>query len=141
MKNYYRVMLGRQSSYAEEAYKGNFIAGGFIKDRDITQHLSENWRDFNKEFIPLFLEQNPDKAKISAGLACGMLYTITKGIQIGDVVLCPDGTGNYEYHKGEVLPHRRSVRWFLKKISRDDMSESLRNSSSSSGTVSNISKY
>jgi restriction system protein len=43
----------------------------------------------------VFLEQNPDKTKIAAGLACGMLWTISKGIQIGDVVLCPDGKGNY----------------------------------------------
>lgn len=150
MKNYYRVMLGRKSAYAEEAYKGNFIAGGFIKDRDLTNRLSDNWRDFNKEFIPLFLEQNPDKKKVSAGLACGMLWTIAKGILIGDIVLCPDGkgnyyvgeiTGNYEYHKGEVLPHRRTVRWFPKTISRDEMSESLRNSAGSIGTISNISKY
>ena len=79
-----------------------------------------------------------------------MLWTIAKGIAIGDVVLCPDGkgnyyvgevTGNYEYHKGEVLPHRRAVRWFSKTISRDEMSESLRNSAGSIGTVSNISKY
>lgn len=47
MKNYYRIMLGRKSAYAEEAYKGNFIAAGFIKDRDLTQHLSDNGRDFN----------------------------------------------------------------------------------------------
>jgi len=150
MKNYYRVMLGRKSAYAEEAYKGNFIAAGFIKDRDLTQHLSDNWRDFNKEFIPLFLEQNPEKTKVSAGLACGMLWTIAKGVQIGDVVLCPDGKGNYytgevtggyEYHKGEVLPHRRAVRWFSRTITRDDMSESLKNSAGSIGTVSNISKY
>lgn len=150
MKNYYRIMLGRKSAYAEEAYKGNFIAAGFIKDRDLTQHLSDNWRDFNKEFIPLFLEQNPEKTKVSAGLACGMLWTIAKGVQIGDVVLCPDGKGNYyagevtggyEYHKGEVLPHRRAVRWFSRTITRDDMSESLKNSAGSIGTVSNISKY
>lgn len=150
MKNYYRIMLGRKSVYAEEAYKGNFIAAGFIKDQDLTNHLSNNWRDFNQQFIPIFLKQNPDKTKVSAGLSCGMLWTIVKGIQIGDITLCPDGKGNYyvgevmgnyEYHKGESLPHRRAVRWFSKTISRDEMSESLRNSAGSIGTVSNISKY
>jgi restriction system protein len=150
MKSYYRIMLGRKSAYAEEAYKGNFIATGFIRDRDLTNRLSENWRDFNKKFIPLLLKQNPDKTKVSAGLACGMLWTIAKGIMIGDVCLCPNGkgnyyvgevTGNYEYHKGEAMPHRRAVRWFSKMISRDQMSEALRNSAGSIGTVSNISKY
>lgn len=150
MKNYYRIMLGQRSIFAEEAYKGNFIAAGFIKDRDLTHHLPDNWRDFNKEFIPLFLEQNPGKAKVSAGLACGMLWTVAKGIQIGDVVLCPNGqgvyyvgevTGVYEYHKGQTLPHRRTVRWFLKTITREEMSVPLKNSTGSIGTVSTISQY
>jgi len=150
MKSYYRIMLGRKSAYADEAYKGNFIATGFIKDRDLSDHLSENWREFNKEFIPLFLEQNPEKTKVSAGLACGMLWTIAKGVQVGDVVLCPDGKGNYfpgeiiggyEYRRDAVLPHRRSVRWYTRVISRDEMSVALKNSSGSIGTVSNISKY
>lgn len=143
-------MLGRKSAHAEEAYKGNYIGAGFIKDRDLTNHLSDNFRDFNQEFIPIYLEQNPDKTKVSAGLRCGALWTIARGIQNGDIVLCPDGkrnyhvgevTGNYEYHKDESLPHRRTVRWFSKTISRDEMSESLRNSTGSIGTVSNISKY
>jgi restriction system protein len=150
MKNYYRIMLGRKSVFAEEGYKGNFIAAGYLHEKDITQHLSENWREFNKEFIPIYLKENPEKNKIAAGLACGMLWTVTKGIQIGDVVLCPDGkgsyytgevTGGYEYHKGEELPHRRPVRWYSRAILRDEMSESLRNSCGAIGTVSTISKY
>jgi restriction system protein len=150
MKNYYRIMLGRKSAFAEEAYKGNFIAAGFIQEKDLTQHLCENWRDFNKEFIPIFLKQNPEKNKIAAGLACGMLWTISKGVQVGDVVLCPDGKGNYyagdvtggyEYHKGEEMPHRRPVRWYSSIISRTELSEPLRNSTGAIGTVSNISKY
>ena len=150
LKNYYRIILGKKNKFAEEAYKGNFIGVGFIKDRDLTNHLSTNSRDFNKEFRLIYLEQNPKKTKVAAGLACGVLWTIAKIIQIGDVVVCPDGkrnyyvgevTGNYEYHKDETLPHRRTVRWFSKTISRDEMSQSLRNSAGSIGTVSNISKY
>jgi restriction system protein len=100
--------------------------------------------------IPIYLKENPGKSKISAGLACGMLWTISKGIQIGDIVLCPDGQGNYhvgevidayEYCKGENLPHRRPVRWLSRNISKDELSESLKNSAGSIGTVSNISKY
>lgn len=150
MKNYYRIMLGQRSMFAEEAHKGNFIAGGFIKDKDLTNHLPDNWRDFNKEFIPLFLEQNPQKTKISAGRACGMLWTICKGVKVGDVVLCPDGQGSYyvgeviggyEYYKGQILPHHRAVRWFPGAIVRDEMSESLKNSAGSISTVSNVSQY
>ncbi len=150
MKNYYRIMLGRKSAFAEEAYKGNFIAAGFIDDRDLTHHLPDNWRDFNKQFIPIFLEQNPDKTKIAAGLACGMLWTICKGVQVGDIALCPDGkgnyyagevTGDYEYHKGEEWQHRRPIRWYSRLISRTEFTEPLRNSTGAIGTVSNISKY
>ena len=143
-------MLGKKSAYAKEAHEGSFIGAGWLPDLDLTNKLPDNWREFNQKYIPIYLEQNPDKTKVSAGLACGMLRTITKGVLIGDIILCPDGqgnylvgevTGDYEYHKGEVLPHRRSVRWYGRNISRDEVSESLRNSAGSIGTVSNISKY
>ena len=143
-------MLGQRSIYADECYKNNFIGAGWLEDVDLTNKLPDNWREFNKKFIPLLLEKDPSKTKVSAGLACGMLWTIAKGISVGDIVLCPDGKGNYyvgeiigeyEYHKGEILPHRRPVRWFSKIISREEMSESLRHSAGSIGTVSNISKH
>lgn len=150
MKNYYRIMLGQKSIYAKEAYSGNYIGAGWLPDINLSGEFSDNWREFNKKFIPIYLEKNPDKKKISAGLACGMLYTICKGIVVGDIVLCPDGlgsyyvgevTGEYEYVVGGLLSHRRAVRWFTRSISREEMSESLRNSAGSIGTVSNISKY
>jgi restriction system protein len=150
MKNYYRVMLGEKSIYAEEAYKGNFVGVDFGIDRDLTNHLPDNWRDFNKEFIPLYLKNRPNKSKIAAGLACGMLWTLAKGLQIGDVVLCPDGKGNYnvgeltsgyEYKKGFVLPHRRNVRWYSSVIARSEMSDSLVNSTGAIGTLSRITKH
>jgi restriction system protein len=150
MKNYYRIMLGKKSVYAEEAHKGNFIGTECLGDIDLSNRIPESWREFNEKFIPVFLEKNPEKTKISAGLACGMLHTITKGIVIGDTVLCPDGqgnyfvgevTGNYEYHKNQTLPHRRNVNWFPRTISRDEISEQFKNSAGSIGTVSNITKY
>lgn len=150
MKNYYRIMLGRKSVYAEEAHNGNFIGAGWFGDIDLSKKLPDNWRDFNGKFIPLYLKENPEGSKVAAGLACGMLYTIAKGILIGDIVLCPDGKGNYfvgdiigdyEFKKNQTLPHRRSVRWYSRTISREEMSESLRNSAGSIGTVSNVTRY
>ncbi len=150
MRSYYRVMLGRRSTYAGEAYRANFIGGGFIKDVDLTTSLLDNWRDFNKKFIPIFLEQNPDKTKISAGLACGMLWTIAKGISEGDIVLSPDGSGSYyvgeavgpyRFVKDHELQHQRPVRWYSRIIKREEMSEALRNSTGSIGTISDISRY
>ncbi len=149
-RNYYRIMLGRKSAHAQECYDGAFIGGDWGMDFDLNGKLPENWRDFNKEFIPAFLERNPEKSKVAAGLACGMLHTICKGINIGDIVLCPNGSGSYyvgeviegySYVPGGILPHRRKVQWYPKTIDRSEMSQALQNSAGSIGTVSNISKH
>jgi restriction system protein len=150
MKNYYRVMLGKKSIHANECFKGNFIGTDFDIREDLTNKLSEDWRDFNKHFIPVYLASHPDKTKIGAGLACGALWTVSKGIEIGDVVLCPDGTGkyrvgevsgNYHYEPGGILRHRRPVMWLHSIIDRSAMSDALRNSAGSIGTASNITKH
>jgi restriction system protein len=151
MKNYYRVMLGKKSIYAEECFAGNFIGADFGIAQDLTRKLPEEWRAFNREFIPIYLANHPDKTKIGAGLACGALWTISKGIRKGDVVLCPDGSARYRvgeissddyvYVAGGILPHRRSVHWLPTTIDRADMSEALQNSTGSIGAVSNITKH
>lgn len=150
MKNYYRIMLGRKSAHAEECYKGNFIGTGFLSHIDLTGKLPVDWRSFNKQYIPLWLAQHPDKTKVAAGLACGALWTVAKRVLNGDIVLCPNGGGgyyvgevveDYSYHPGEVLPQRRAVHWYPKTIERAVMSEGLRNSTGSIGTVSTITKF
>lgn len=150
MKNYYRIMLGKKSVYADECFKGNFIGAGFDFAMDLSGKLSDNWKHFNQEFIPVYLKSHPDKTKVSAGLACGALWTITKGIQVGDIVLCPNGsgsyligevTGSYTYSPGGILPHRRAVRWHSQTIDRSEMSQALQNSTGSIGTVSTITKF
>lgn len=149
MKNYYRIMLGKGSSFAEEAKLGDFIGADFGIDIDLKNKLPDNWRDFNKEMIPVWLEKNPGKTKIGAGLACGQLWTVVKGVLVGDIVLSPHGNGeylvgevlgDYEYHPGSNLPHRRKVNWFT-TLNRQQMSLELRNSTGSITTVANISKY
>ena len=116
----------------------------------MSSELPDRWQEFNEKFRPIFLQNHPDKTKVAAGLACGAIHTVCKGIHEGDIVLCPDGdraylvgevTNPYSYRPGEVLPHRRTVRWLPDKIQREDMSVALRNSTGSIGTVSNISKY
>ena len=148
--NYYRIMLGKNSKHADECFKGNFIGADFDITIDLSSQLPEDWREFNKKFIPVFLESNPDKTKISAGLACGMLWTIAKGINDGDILLCPDGknqyyicevVGPYYYQPSEILPHRRAVRWYPNTIARTEMSQSLQRSTGSIGTTCLITKY
>jgi restriction system protein len=150
MKKYYRVMLGRKSSHAEECLSGGFIGADFDIKQDLSKKLPESWRDFNKEFIPVFLANHPGKSRISAGLACGALWTVAKGIQVGDIVLCPDGTGtyrvgevagDYQYEPGSILPHRRRVTWLPVSVERSAMSDALRHSAGSIGTVSYVSKH
>ena len=150
MKNYYRVMLGKKSRHAEACFAGNFIGTDFNLDRDLTNSLPEEWRKFNHEFIPIYMAKNPGKTKIGAGLACGALWTVSKGILKGDLVLCPDGsgryrvgevTGDYAYVPDGILPHRRPVRWLNQTLDRSDMSLAMKNSSGSIGTVSDLSKY
>ncbi len=143
-------MLGKKSVHAAEGFADNFIGANFDINENLAGELPEEWREFNKVYIPKFLAGHPDKTKIAAGLACGFLWTISKGIQKGDIVLCPDGSGHYHigevtgdyYHApGQILQHRRPVHWFEKTIARSEMSEALRNSSGSIGTVSDITKY
>jgi restriction system protein len=150
LKNYYRVMLGKGSMYADVCRQQGFIGAGFDINQDLKNSLPENWREFNKEFIPIFLEVNPSKSKIAAGLSCGALWTIAKGIQIGDIVLSPNGqgryfvgevTGQYRFVAGSDQPHQRPVTWYQQLLDKSDMSQSLRNSAGSIGTVSNVSKY
>ena len=150
MKNYYRVMLGRKSAHAAECFAGGFIGTDFDIHEDLSRKLPDEWREFNKLFIPIFLKNRPDKTRISAGLACGALWTVSKGIKRGDFVLCPDGSGSYRvgevlgdyyYAVGQILPHRRKVRWLETPIARSAMSEALRNSTGSIGTVSDITSY
>lgn len=151
MGNYYKVMLGRKSVYAAQGYQDGFIGVDYKIRQDLTGELTEDWRDFNKKFVPVYLSGHPDKTRIAAGLACGALWTVCKEIQVGDVVLSPSGeagkimvgdvTGAYEYHPGQVLPHRRPVKWRPEMIQRDAMSEALQNSSGRVGAVINLGKY
>ncbi len=136
--------------FAQKCQTEQFIGVDFLLDLDLTNRLPEKWQDFNKEFIPIFLDSNPGKSKIAAGLACGAMHTVAKGIQAGDIVLSPDGNGSYlvgeikgDYHfcLGEILPHRRPVEWSPDLIDRSEMSQTLRNATGSVGTVSNLTKY
>ena len=65
-------------------------------------------------------------------------------------MLCPDGAGTYSvgevagdyyYAPDKPLPHRRPVKWLVKTIQRADMTDALKNSTGSIGTVSTITQY
>lgn len=147
---YYRVMLGRKSMYAKDCLAGGFIGADFGIQLDLNNELTDDLKLFNQKFIPIYLKNRPEKTKGSAGLSCGALWTISKGINVNDIVLCPNGEGAYlvgevshayQYYPGEILPHRRRVKWLQQTIQRSQMSQALQNSTGSIGTVCDISKY
>ena len=98
----------------------------------------------------MWMENVPGKTMTAAGLSCGALWTIVKGLNIGDVVLCPSGqgfyyvgiiSGGYYYVPDMDLPHRRPVDWLDSIISRKSMSKELQHSTGSIGTCCDITKY
>ena len=150
MKSYFRVLLGPKGRYTKDCVSEGYIGIDFGIDQDLTDKLPEEWRAFNREFIPLYLETHPHKTKIAAGLACAAVHTVCKWIKEGDIVLCPDDdgrfrvgeiTGGYLYEPGSILPHRRPVRWSSVKIDQSDMSEALRRSAESFAAVANYTQH
>jgi restriction system protein len=150
MKKYNRVMLGRQSMFAGECIEKGFIGVNCGLDQDLSNDLVDDWRDFNAKFRPIWLSTRPHKKKVSAGLQCGMTWTLSKGLQIGDIVLSPDGSGSYavgeitsgyKYVPESELQHQREVKWYPGRINRQAMSEALQNSTRSGTTMCDISQY
>ena len=143
-------MPGAKSSHFNECFNGGFIGVDFGFSEDLSKFLLEDFRTFTSKYRPIYLKERPEKSKVAAGLACGSVWTVCSDLQKGDIVLCPDGLGeylvgeitsNYYYAKGEILPHRRKVSWFKSPIKRNEMSKSLQNSTGSVLTTCNITKY
>lgn len=146
MKSFFRVMLGRGSEHAARCHAEKFIGVHFGIDIDLNGQLTNDWPEFNKKYIPIYLKKNPDKSNRAAGLACATIWMVSKGMKVGDIIISPDGDGNYlvgeivseyDYHPDEILPHRRQMKWFS-KFPRSSMSEALRNSTGSIGTYATI---
>lgn len=150
MTQYNRVMAGAGGIHAAECVKDGFIGVDYQIAQDLTNDLTDNFREFNAKYIPVYLAGHPGKTKIGAGLACGFTWTVAKGLKQGDIVISPDGTGAYHvgeitgdyfYKPGGILPHRRPVAWYPNTIERSAMSEPLRRSTNSTGTCCDITQY
>ncbi len=152
-KKFFRIVLGRQHSFFQECFDSNFVGVDFGICTNLENELPENWKDFNKKFIPIYLENSPEKTRVAAGLACGAIHTLSKAIAIGDYVLCPDGkgvykvgeiSGDYFYREGppeNFLRHCRPVNWLNKSVDRSEMSEKLKNSSGSISTICDLTPH
>lgn len=147
---YNRVMPGAKSAYIEECFKGGFIGVDFDLNEDLSSHLTDDFKLFSKKYSPIFIKNNPDKSKVASGLASGSIWTVCHDLKRGDIILSPDGKGeylvgeidsNYYYADGEILPHRRKVNWYKSTIRKNEMSQPLQNSLGSVLTTCNITKY
>jgi len=147
MKKIIRLLLGKKNAAAAQCLAESFVGVDFNFGEDLTGKFPQDWRTFNSIYVPKFLAQNPGKTKIAAGLACGMGWTFCKGLQIGDIVLCPDGsgvyhcgeiTGDYRYVPDSVFPHQRSIKWLGITIERSQMSPTLKASTGTGGTTSDL---
>ena len=150
MKKYNRVMAGQRSIHAALCFAEGFIGVDYGIPQDLSGKLTEDFREFNRTFVPIFQAGHPTKTKIAAGLACSFIWTVSKGLRQGDIVITPDGSGRYRsgeivgdyyYVSGDVLPHRRRVRWFPEPFDRADMSQDLQRSTNSTGTCCEITQY
>ena len=131
---FYRLRLGRNSMFAEQAFREGFVGVDFDFDLDMTGQFPTDWREFNKKWRPWLMERHPEYSGVSAGLACGTLWQVCKGVKVGDFILCPDDTktfrvaevmGDYQYAPDSELPHRRPVRWLDITIPREALSDEL----------------
>ena len=135
MTRYYRVSLGKDGVYAEQARLQGWVGTGWMADRDLTGHFPAEWKDFNKQHIPYVIESGEVPTKVGAGLACGMTWTMCRGLAVGDYVLSRTAdkdyfqvgrvNGDYFYAAGQSLPHRRPVQWLDKLISRAELGEEI----------------
>lgn len=138
MKNYFKIMLDSKNriKYAEECLSEKFIGGDYGVHSDLTSYLSDGPGEFINKFIPLYLGVYPGKSK-EADRVGEVLWAFCKGIQKGDIVVCPNGRGvlyfgevigDYSYHPENILQHRRAVKWFPSTLRRANISALMKES-------------
>jgi restriction system protein len=150
MKNHLKLKLGTKNIFFEKCYNEKFIGVGYDMDIDFKGKFPEKWKDFNKKYIPEYIERHPGASKIAAGLACATIWVVSNYLQVGDIVICPNKnngfsiaeiTGDYFYHESEIFPHRRPVTWLNLEINPENLSEALLSSLNSRGTYCDITKH
>ena len=134
MTYYLRVMLGGQSSSAKECFRDEIVGTDFGFFVDLTDYLKPTWPESKRDLTKLYKDSHPDKNAIAIGLNCGSIWTVSRGIPIGGIVISPTGdgdytfaevTGDYRYEADSYFPHQRSVRWSGVRIPQEAMSEGL----------------
>jgi restriction system protein len=149
-RKYCRVIPGKGHVYFAEVKAGGYIGTDFNLRVDLSNNLPDKWTDFNIALRPAYLEGNPGKSRISAGMALGSIWTLSKWMRPGDVVVVPDGTGQflvgeiegeYFYVPAGPLPHRRAVQWYDRVLSKETMSEALQATMSTPQATCDLHRY
>ena len=104
MTAYYRVMAGKKSMHAKACFEGGFIGTDFGITENVSADLDGGREAFIKKYGPIYLTSHPDKSKVATSLACSAIYTVSRGIEIGDVILpgrwWSDGRGGNHRPRG-----------------------------------------
>lgn len=150
MTKYYKCALGQGAMHFAQASSESWVGTGWLDGIDLCGRFQDNWRDFNKEFIPIAIEKFGMTSRVSAGLACGQTWTLCFGLQKNDLIVSPNGSGQYQigritgvyfYHEGGPLPHRRPVDWLTGLIDKSSLSDALRRSLATQGTVTRLEEH
>jgi restriction system protein len=150
MSRYYKCALGQGAAHFPQASAESWVGTGWLENLDLTGRFHDNWKDFNKEFIPIAMAEYGMTSKVSAGLACGQTWTLCFGLSRNDVILSPNGhgqyqigriTGEYYFQASGPLPHRRSVDWVSGLIDKSVLSDGLRKSLATQGTVTRLDEH
>jgi restriction system protein len=120
-------------SIADRIEQSKLVAIGWYQMGDLSKLNTRE--DFKAKYREVYAENDN-----RVGIGAGQLFRFSKEISIGDTVLTPLSasreiligkiTSDYKYDKiaiSESYPNVRSVEW-LKKISRDIVSQQMRNS-------------
>jgi len=147
---FFRLYLGRNAAHLEDCLEKGYIGVDFDFDLDLTGEFPDDWRPFNKKWRPWLMERHPELSGVAAGLACGMTWSLSGYMRIGDLVLCPDGlgsyriariAGSYRYNPDSPLPHQRPVEWLQFTIQRSSLSEQMWRTMRVPGTLVDLKDY
>ena len=150
MTRYYKCALGQGASHFAQASSESWVGTGWLENLDLSGRFHDNWRDFNKEFIPVAMAEYGMTSKVSAGLACGQTWTLCFGLGKNDLIVSPNGqgqyqigriTGDYYFQAAGPLPHRRPVDWVSGLIDKSVLSDGLRRSLATQGTVTRLEEH
>ena len=103
MTNFYKLMLGQSNKFARVAFKGSFAGADFGMRVDLEPDFELTKKAFvakhraqyeNRQKAKNF-NKDSDRSPAVASKALGQLWTISFGAQKDDVLITPDGDGNW----------------------------------------------